>query len=134
MDLDEPEAVEVVPEQLAHTRLHTEDGLVSRGAEVHDTVVETCRERDTRVLETLSLALLNLGLGARSILNRERESLSLYSGVELVDTDLELLNGARLDLGRLDDTLNDDDRLSLPVSNPMRETCWADSREWSGRT
>lgn len=111
MDLDKLLAVEVVTEQLADTRLDAEDGLVGRRAEVEDTVVKTGRKRHLGVLDALLLALLNVGLGARGVLDREGEGLGLDEGVELVDSDLVVLDGARLDLGLLDHTLNDNNRL-----------------------
>jgi len=61
VDLNEAERVEVLAEDLADTRLDAEDGLVGRGAEVHDTVVEAGGERDTD-----ELGALGLGLAVRS--------------------------------------------------------------------
>lgn len=83
VDLSEAETVEVLAEDVADTRLDAEDGLVGGGTEVHDTVVKTGGERDTRVLLALGLTTLNLGLGTRSVLDGEGKGLRLDSGEEL---------------------------------------------------
>jgi hypothetical protein len=58
---------------------------------------------------------LKVSLGTRSVLDRERKSLGLNGSVELVDTDLVALDRARLDVGLLDHTLDDNKRLGLGV-------------------
>ena len=53
MDLDETFAGERITEQATHSSLNTEDGVIGRGSQVKDAVVQSCVLVDSgKVLET----------------------------------------------------------------------------------
>lgn len=84
VDLEETQRVEMVAEDLADARLDTEDGLVGRRAQVHNTVVEASGKGDTSVLEALLLFGLE-SVGTQVLLTRsksasERDASSMENG------------------------------------------------------
>lgn len=99
VDLNEALGHEELSEQLANTVLDTENGLVGLGSEINASGIKTGIEVDNLQLESLGL-----GLRSRSVLNQNGGLLgSLGNDKELVDGNLDILNGGGLDgLGRLD--------------------------------